>query len=139
MDNMAAGAQHLVETLKKGGNIFTIADGDVDGATSFAIIYQYMHDICDQVNLDWEIHTGKQHGLSDFIGMIEDSDKAYDLVLITDAGSNDYEYIDGSPQFSITVDAENQEFGTYLWLNMPKNSTPQFQLQSEIAKKYTAQ
>lgn len=27
---------------------------------------------------------------------------------------NDYEYIDGSPQFSITVDAENQEFGTYL-------------------------
>jgi single-stranded-DNA-specific exonuclease len=94
LDNMAAGAQLLVETLKKGGNIFTIADCDVDGATSFAIIYQYMHDICDQVNLDWEIHTGKQHGLSDFIDMIEDSDKAYDLVLITDAGSNDYEYIE---------------------------------------------
>jgi single-stranded-DNA-specific exonuclease len=94
LDNMAAGAQLLVETLKIGGNIFTIADCDVDGATSFAIIYQYLHDICDQVNLDWEIHTGKQHGLSDFIEMIEDSDKAYDLVLITDAGSNDYEYIE---------------------------------------------
>ena len=55
---------------------------------------QYLHDICDQVNLDWEIHTGKQHGLSDFITALEDSEKSYDLVLITDASSNDYEYIE---------------------------------------------
>jgi hypothetical protein len=94
LDNIEAGAQLLIDTLRIGGNIFTIADCDVDGATSFAIIYQYLHDICDEVHLDWEIHTGKQHGLSDFIDMIEDSDKAYDLVLITDAGSNDYEYIE---------------------------------------------
>lgn len=94
LDNMSDGAQLLIDTLRIGGNIFTIADCDVDGATSFAIIYQYLHDICDEVHIDWEIHTGKQHGLSDFIDMIEDSDKAYDLVLITDAGSNDYEYIE---------------------------------------------
>lgn len=94
LENIYEGAQLLIETLRMGGNIFSIADCDVDGATSFAIIYQYLHDICDQVNLDWEIHTGKQHGLSDFIDAIEDSEKSYDLVLITDASSNDYEYIE---------------------------------------------
>lgn len=94
LDNIEEGAQLLIDTLRKGGRIFTIADCDVDGATSFAIIYQYMHDICDQVNLDWEIHTGKQHGLSDFIKALEDSQKHYDLVLITDASSNDFEFIE---------------------------------------------
>lgn len=94
LTNIHDGAQLLVETLRTGGKIFTIADCDVDGATSFAIIYQYMNDICNQVNLDWEIHSGKQHGLSDFIDVIENSEKKYDLVLITDAGSNDYEYIE---------------------------------------------
>lgn len=94
LENIEAGAQLLIDTLRKGGRIFTIADCDVDGATSFAIIYQYMHDICDQVNLDWEIHAGKQHGLSDFIKALEDSQKHYDLVLITDASSNDFEFIE---------------------------------------------
>ena len=45
LENIYEGAQLLIETLRMGGNIFSIADCDVDGATSFAIIYQYLHDI----------------------------------------------------------------------------------------------
>ena len=88
LDNMSAGAQLLVETLRIGGNIFTIADCDVDGATSFAIIYQYLHDICDEVHLDWEIHTGKQHGLSDKIDWFIEEEQ-FDLLFIPFIAASD--------------------------------------------------
>lgn len=67
-----------------------IVDSDCDGFTSAALLINYLYDLFPSwVNnkLIWFIHSGKQHGLSDFTPK-EDTK----LILIPDASSNDYEY-----------------------------------------------
>lgn len=61
---------------------------DCDGYTSSAILINYLHDtfpaFVDNC-LNWFHHEGKQHGLSDVVGA-----KKYGLVIVPDAGSNNY-------------------------------------------------
>lgn len=71
-----------------------IVDCDVDGFTSSAILYQYIKDIRPEVQIDYYLHSGKQHGLSDLCDVIIDKNVHYTLCLVPDAGSNDYEYIE---------------------------------------------
>ena len=94
LDNIDAGANLLIEVLNRGGRIWTVADSDVDGQTSFAILYNYIKKVWPAADITWEIHSHKQHGLEDFIEELEDTNEFYDLVLIADAGSNDKEYWD---------------------------------------------
>ena len=68
-----------------------IVDADCDGYTSSAVLINYLHEIFPEyveTSMDWFIHSGKQHGLSDCI------DKAleYKFVICPDSSSNDYEY-----------------------------------------------
>ena len=71
-----------------------IVDCDVDGFTSASILYQYIKDVNSKAEIDYYLHSGKQHGLSDTYEKILDKDCHYTLCLVPDAGSNDYEYIE---------------------------------------------
>ena len=75
-------------------NIITITDCDTDGYCSCSMLYQYIKQISPEARIDVLFHTGKQHGLSDKIDEILDSETSYGLCLIADAGSNDFEYIE---------------------------------------------
>lgn len=84
--NMAEAAQTVCSNLDK--KIAIIVDSDCDGYTSAAIVYQYLKDIEPAADITYFLHDGKQHGLSD---MIDQVSTGFDLVIIPDASSNDYE------------------------------------------------
>ena len=90
-ENLKAGASALIKHINNNDNIFIIVDSDCDGYTSSALLMNYLYDIFPSFvinNIDYFIHEGKEHGLSDCI------DKAleYDMVICPDSSSNDYEY-----------------------------------------------
>ena len=73
-----------------GQKVCVIADSDVDGLTSAALIINYLsilmnhHDYTDpRVNIEYILHDGKQHGLQDVYEKISDD---IDLVIVPDAG-----------------------------------------------------
>lgn len=104
LENIKEGADILLETVKKPGHLITlIIDCDVDGFTSSTILWQYLHEICPQVNISYEIHSGKQHGLEDIFDKIEGMKVPPDLVIVPDAGSNDYRYHEGLKAHGITT------------------------------------
>lgn len=78
--------------LHEGSKIFIQVDSDCDGYTSSAVllnwIYRYYGKKLD--NIDYRIHTGKQHGLlEETVQYLKDNE--YKLVIIPDAGSNQAE------------------------------------------------
>lgn len=88
-------AAALISTISSGHHAAVIVDSDCDGFTSSALLINYLHDLFPtwiENDLDWFIHEGKQHGLSDYCTLLVDSE--YDLVIVPDAGSNDYQYIE---------------------------------------------
>lgn len=91
-DNIMSGAVLLREVIEKNGRIWMVADCDCDGATSFAIIYNYLHERYPNIQIDWDIHEHKEHGLSDCIEKLENLDTRYDLAILVDSSSNDYKY-----------------------------------------------
>lgn len=82
-------AAALTQTMSKGGRCLIVVDADCDGYTSSAILINYLHDIVPswtEHNVDYILHDGKQHGLSDCIDVALE----YNLVFVPDAGSNDF-------------------------------------------------
>ena len=68
-----------------------IVDCDCDGYTSSAILINYLYNLNPawvENHIHWYMHEGKQHGLQDSIDWIEDM--GAELVIIPDAGSNDW-------------------------------------------------
>ena len=100
LDHIEKGAQmfdDMVVLLAENDHIVVIADSDVDGFTSASIFVQYMRKQNNKVQFDYILHDGKGHGLSDTIEKIYTLiDKGHNIkyVVIPDAGSNDYEYIE---------------------------------------------
>lgn len=89
-DKLKAAAAALIKCINADAEAEVIVDSDCDGFTSSALLINYLYDLFPAwVNnkLTWFMHTGKQHGLSDFIP--RENTK---LIIIPDAGSNDYEY-----------------------------------------------
>lgn len=86
-DNIQEGVELLIKHLGNKSNIEMVADTDVDGATSNAILYNYIKEVYPNANLRILMHTGKQHGLSSDIHISENTN----LVICTDSSSNDYE------------------------------------------------
>lgn len=83
----------LIRVINNNGKVAVIVDSDCDGFTSSATLINYLYDLFPtwvENRLFWFIHEGKQHGLSDF----NEDDFGIDLalVIVPDAGSNDYEY-----------------------------------------------
>ena len=93
-DNISLGANMLLGHLKKNNNICIVVDCDADGYTSGALIFQYIklllkHLNINGVNIDYILHEGKAHGLDPAtLNSILNED--YKLVILPDAGSNDF-------------------------------------------------
>ena len=74
--------------MSQNHTIDLLVDCDVDGYTSGANIYQYTKRINPSIEIRCFIHSGKVHGLSEFIdSMCSDNS---DLVIVPDAGSGDW-------------------------------------------------
>lgn len=72
--------------------ITVVVDSDVDGFTSAAIFIQYLRKFNKEVNIVPILHKGKGHGLSDTYEEVLETHPAY--IILPDAGSNDYEYME---------------------------------------------
>lgn len=89
-DNLFNAATALIKTITNNESAVVIVDSDCDGFTSAATLINYLYDLFPSWvanKLTWFMHEGKQHGLSDFV--LNDDLK---LIIIPDAGSNDFEY-----------------------------------------------
>lgn len=85
----------ILEAVKENKDIIIIVDSDCDGFTSSSLLINYLYDLFPAwvvTHVHWIIHSGKQHGLSDCCDEIIKNQ--YSLVIVPDAGSNDYEYQD---------------------------------------------
>ena len=90
LKNVREGAELLLKHLRNNNKILFIVDCDTDGFTSSSILWLYIKSIFPSANLDFTVHTHKQHGLDDKIDWICD-DCDCDLVVVPDAGSYDVE------------------------------------------------
>ena len=89
LSNIHEGATLLINTINNNGKILIVVDSDTDGFTSAAIIYQYIRRINKDIEIEYLLHEGKQHGLEDQINTIMDSGKTYNLIILPDRSSND--------------------------------------------------
>lgn len=91
-NHLVQAAQCLIQHISAGSRALIIVDCDCDGFTSAALLINYLHDLFPswiESNVKWWVHEGKQHGLNDCMDYINSHN--FNLVLIPDAGSNDYE------------------------------------------------
>lgn len=89
-DKMKDAAAAILDCVKSNQKMLIIVDCDADGYTSAAILINYLHDLFPEYvenNLDWFLHSGKQHGFGDLETEIQ-----YGLIIAPDSGSNDIEY-----------------------------------------------
>lgn len=92
-DNIKEGVLLLEKILnKEDSKILIVVDADVDGYTSGAIVWKYIKAIAPSQYMDFVLHEHKQHGLQDHIQSLLDSDLVYDLIILPDSSSNDYQY-----------------------------------------------
>lgn len=88
-DKMKQAAAAVVRCVGQDQRMLVVVDPDCDGFTSSAILINYLHDLFPSFtenNLDWFLHSGKQHGLRDV-----EIEGHYGLVIAPDAASNDYD------------------------------------------------
>lgn len=82
----------LMTAIDNNWNCLNIIDSDCDGFTSSSFLINYLYDIFPHWttnHLKWFMHEGKQHGLSD---LTDNELEGISLVILPDAGSNDYKY-----------------------------------------------
>lgn len=92
LDNIELGAKLLHNVVSNNGIIGVVVDCDVDGYSSSAIIWQYIHLLNPTQRLYYYVHSGKQHGLEDLIDEIELNQDNLDLLILPDSSSNDEVY-----------------------------------------------
>ena len=109
LDNIEKGIALLDKKIKEQAKMALIVDCDVDGVTSSSILYQYIKEINPEVEIDYYIHSGKQHGLEDMWDKVADKD--YGLIIIPDAGTNDKEYAEKIPCDILIIDHHDYEGG----------------------------
>lgn len=92
-ENIEAGVSLLVKHLKSSNKVGILVDCDADGFTSAALLYNYLYELFPfwaSKNLIYFIHEDKQHGLSDSMDKIIQSEVK--LIIVPDAGGGDGEY-----------------------------------------------
>lgn len=85
----------VMSNLSEEDRIVVVVDSDCDGFASAAIFIQYLRKFNSKVQIEYVLHEGKGHGLSDTIDVIlEKQDKNPNIrwVVLPDSSSNDYEY-----------------------------------------------
>lgn len=90
LDNIMAGAECLEKHIKNKSRIYLVVDSDIDGFTSSAILYNYLMENFKDINIEYHIPDGKEHGLDTIMPLLEHEQK-YDLIILPDSSSNDYE------------------------------------------------
>ncbi len=88
LNNMEAAVEMLFKHLKSNSRILIQVDSDVDGFTSAALLYNYLRANYPNARIDYQVHDQKRHGL-DMVDSIYQN--KYDLIIVPDAGSNEYE------------------------------------------------
>ena len=84
--NIDEGVKLLLRHLNNNSKIYVVVDCDNDGITSAASLILYIYKIYPNANIYWTMHDGKQHGVE--LSKVEEDTQ---LVIIPDAGSNQYE------------------------------------------------
>lgn len=88
--NMQQAFEMLAHHIRNRFKICILVDSDCDGMCSGAMMYLYIRDIIGYDNVTYLLHKGrKAHGLTNEI-MSELLNDKPDLLIIPDAGSNDY-------------------------------------------------
>lgn len=90
LDNIMAGAECLEKHIKNKSRIYLVVDSDIDGFTSSSILYNYLMENFKDINIEYHIPDGKEHGLDTIMPLLENEQK-YDLIILPDSSSNDYE------------------------------------------------
>ena len=92
LENVERGANLLAGVMALGERILIVVDSDNDGFTSATIMYNYLKDLAPELEIDYVLHEGKQHGLEDHIKGLLEEGKKYGLVICPDSSSNDYKF-----------------------------------------------
>ena len=92
LDNMHEGFDLLKTNIDQNKKIVIVIDCDVDGFTSAAILWNRIKEFKSDTDLEYRMHSGKQHGLEDIIDEFEEGNSLPSLIILPDASSNDYEY-----------------------------------------------
>lgn len=91
-DSFDLAIELLIAHINNKSLIINIVDSDTDGVNSSAMIYKQIKNIDKNCNIEYIFHNRKAHGLTD--DMIKEIlPKKPNLVIITDAGTNDVENI----------------------------------------------
>lgn len=103
-DLLRAAATQVKAAIDENIETCVVVDCDCDGYTSSAILINYLHDLAPaytEIHVHYFLHESKQHGLQDCMDWIVDC--GADLVIIPDAGSNDWNELDKLYQDGRTV------------------------------------
>lgn len=84
--NIEVAVEKLLKHLEEDNQIFIQVDSDCDGYTSSALVVNYIYRISPNAKVTFNVHTKKIHGIKS-----EDVPEGVKLVIVPDAGSNDYE------------------------------------------------
>ena len=87
LDNIKLGVDLVKNTINDKKPYAILIDPDNDGFTSFAILYQYLKRLNPEKEIEYFIHSAKQHGLEDTYQVFQD--KEYSVVFLPDSSSND--------------------------------------------------
>lgn len=89
-ETLVNAARTLIKNIQEENKCLLIIDSDCDGYTSAAILINYLYDFAPSWvnnNLDWFIHSGKQHGIDekelDLENLALDN---YKLIICPDSG-----------------------------------------------------
>lgn len=101
---MKAAATTLITAISQEEDVLVVVDCDCDGFTASALLINYLYELFPSwvINhLKWFIHESKEHGLSDVMDYIKQ--KNFSVIIVPDAGSNDYQYHRELKQYGKTV------------------------------------
>lgn len=92
LDHIDEGCELLHSHLCDDSKILIVVDSDCDGVTSAAELYNFINMIHNDNNLYYALHKTKAHGLTDDLYIQNDMKlEDFDLIILPDSSSNDYE------------------------------------------------
>lgn len=95
LDHMEEGYNLFTKHLAAGNKFYFVVDSDADGITSSAVMINYMENHLRKkypnFTIDYHIPDGKEHGLDTLMNILTPQ-KNYDIIVLPDSSSNDYEY-----------------------------------------------
>ncbi len=88
LDNINTAKDCFLKHYENNSKVLIQVDCDTDGYTSAAALYNYLRENFPKMDIDFQVHDDKTHGLE----ITEDIlNKKYQLIFIPDAGSNQYD------------------------------------------------